>query len=286
MPPELFDAQYEPAEQGLLAIDVYALAIIMWELWYRIAPFKGIPVRRFTAHVVAGKRLPLIDVDGIEPMPKLLKELIESCWAQDVSHRPDAVGVVRAFEAAFPRASGGRVPEGTANTIGAVTDFRPKTTLRRPKPVTRKPATKNGKPVTERGKRMGEGECLTSGNDAQAESTDPPMATIGRRAQSVVAFLEGIGLEKFRSAFLEYGFTDLDMLGDTDTLDDETLLKVIGLRRKELLTFRAGLAAFQDKNPTVMPTRTKARLQEARQRAGKPEPTVSPFDTEHEDVLL
>jgi hypothetical protein len=58
------------------------------------------------------------------------------------------------------------------------------------------------------------------------------------------------------------------------------------LRKKELRTFRAGLAAFLDKNPTVMPTRTKARLQEARQRAGKAEPTVSPFDAEHEDVLL
>jgi len=108
------------------ASDVYALAILMWELWFNAKPFGNQSVsrratllyceimlmssegvflplphdclshpfasqpRKVCEHVVPGRRLPLAQLLSSPAPPPPLKELITQCWAQWTADRPQA----------------------------------------------------------------------------------------------------------------------------------------------------------------------------------------------------
>ncbi len=244
MPPEMFEEQQASDKKGeLLAADVYALGIIMWELWYQMAPFSGLPVARVVAHVMRGKRLPFTVVEGDEPMPELFKPLIEECWAQEVVARPPVASVARAFKKIFPHAGKSLAPKRIRTSS--------KTNVSRS-------LTRTSNDV---GKAVGHGDLFSL--DALSAPTPakggaPAPTSLTSRGLTVRGFLEGAGLSEFLGKFIEYGFTDIGMLSDKELLDDETLIGVIGMSRPELRTFRARIVAT-GASATLMRSRTSAK---------------------------
>ncbi|KAJ5072443.1 serine/threonine-protein kinase tnni3k-related [Anaeramoeba ignava] len=62
--------------------DIYALAIILWEISTRKIPFEGISAANLTKMIaIEKKRLPL-------PQDGIFNSLIEKCWDQDPNKRP------------------------------------------------------------------------------------------------------------------------------------------------------------------------------------------------------
>ena len=67
MPPEMFDESQETLVKPL-ALDVYALGIIMWQLWFKTRPYKGKGTAAIITHVNRGKRPAFKAADlGIAP---------------------------------------------------------------------------------------------------------------------------------------------------------------------------------------------------------------------------
>lgn len=94
MPPEAFDdATVENENYNATAWDLYALGIIVWELWYRKDPWKDMSTQKIFSRVTRGKRPPFE-----EPKPpSQLKELVEAMWCQDPAMRPSIREVNRTF---------------------------------------------------------------------------------------------------------------------------------------------------------------------------------------------
>ena len=251
MPPEMFEEQRASDKKGeqLLAADVYALGIIMWELWYQMAPFSDQPVARVVLHVMRGKRLPFTEVDGVEPMPELFKPLIEKCWAQEVVARPPVASVARAFKKIFPHAGKPLAPKRIRTTS---------------KPNVSRSLTRSSNDVGKAAAKafaVGHGDlfsldALPAPTPAKGSAMAPTSLT--SRGLTVRGFLEGAGLSEFLGKFIEYGFTDIGMLSDKELLDDETLIGVIGMSRPELRTFRARIVAA-GASATMMRSRTSAK---------------------------
>ena len=78
-------------------VDVYAFAIVMWELVDRSVPFVGWDPLDIKQHVCSGKRLEL-PRSGI---PKPCIQLIERCWAQDPERRPPMDKIARALDRVY-----------------------------------------------------------------------------------------------------------------------------------------------------------------------------------------
>ena len=72
MPPEMFADEDNPEKTNMLAVDVYALAVILWQLWYKTSPFPGKSIHTVISVVMRGKRLPFKPVG---PRPNPPKEL-------------------------------------------------------------------------------------------------------------------------------------------------------------------------------------------------------------------
>jgi hypothetical protein len=100
VPPEMFDEG--SAQTNMLAVDIYALGVILWQLWFKMPPFDRLPLHTVRARVTHGPRLAFeAGADGVaahhSPPPLPLVALIERCWAQAPEHRPPAAEVYRAF---------------------------------------------------------------------------------------------------------------------------------------------------------------------------------------------
>ncbi|KAI8911156.1 kinase-like domain-containing protein [Gorgonomyces haynaldii] len=63
--------------------DVYAFAIILWELLVWNRPYPGVGSAEIRAQVRDGQRMSIPD-----HVPQILKDLIEECWHQDHTKRP------------------------------------------------------------------------------------------------------------------------------------------------------------------------------------------------------
>lgn len=90
------------------AVDVFAVGIIMWELWFRTMPWAGKSIHAILADSVRGVRPPLEgpptppkpktpvkkkkgDLPPLgppPPAPLLMKKLMTKCWAQEATARP------------------------------------------------------------------------------------------------------------------------------------------------------------------------------------------------------
>ena len=99
-PPESFDAE---ASDDPLKHDIYSLAIITWQLWFKARPYGSDSVAAVASHVAGGGRLPLdpaaLEGRGGHPVPpRCLLELIAACWHQLAAERPAAMDVFARFE--------------------------------------------------------------------------------------------------------------------------------------------------------------------------------------------
>jgi hypothetical protein len=83
----MFDDDEDPEKTNMLAVDVYALSIILWQLWFKRLPFEGKSIHKIISWVGKGKRLKL-DLDNHPSPPEPLKVLIQDCWAQLSTDRP------------------------------------------------------------------------------------------------------------------------------------------------------------------------------------------------------
>jgi serine/threonine protein kinase len=83
MPPEMLVEGDE--ETNPLAVDVYAMGVIMWQLWFREVPFEGKAVHKIMSMVTRGKRPPMDKGDDLPPTE--LAELINMCWVQEHENR-------------------------------------------------------------------------------------------------------------------------------------------------------------------------------------------------------
>ncbi len=83
-----------------MAADAYALGVTLWQLWFKHAPFEGVPADRLRAHVARGRRVPFAEPAAGEPhCPAPLRGLIERLWADDPAARPTAAAALAAFDA-------------------------------------------------------------------------------------------------------------------------------------------------------------------------------------------
>jgi hypothetical protein len=98
----MFDDQEETSTKSMFPADVYALGIILGQLWTKRAPWKGKTPHKVMAFVLKGKRPPFEGFkDGKhEPqtIPDHLKKLIEECWSQLPEDRPTVENVFHRFE--------------------------------------------------------------------------------------------------------------------------------------------------------------------------------------------
>ena len=101
MPPEMFAEEEDANKTNMLAVDVYALGIMIWQLWFKEVPFGGKSVASILVLIGRGKRPAFWakgGVGGAHRCPEPLQRLAERCWAQEVTDRPPMEEVCRAFE--------------------------------------------------------------------------------------------------------------------------------------------------------------------------------------------
>lgn len=74
-------------------VDVYAFAIILWEMLTEAIPYKGMKPQQILQEVNAGRRpeLPYIT-------PKELKTLVETCWHENPKIRPNFDQIIEVFK--------------------------------------------------------------------------------------------------------------------------------------------------------------------------------------------
>jgi serine/threonine protein kinase len=94
MAPELFESKPFSA-----SVDVYAFAIVMWEIFTQELPFRGYDPSDIARVVVEGERpeIPTIDV------PVECQEIMRNGWSPDASDRPDFKFITRTLERVLER---------------------------------------------------------------------------------------------------------------------------------------------------------------------------------------
>ena len=69
-------------------VDVYSFGIIIWEMYSRTQPYKGMSVSQIINFVCNEKGRPNCDLIAKDDMPKGLFELMTKCWDKNPSSRP------------------------------------------------------------------------------------------------------------------------------------------------------------------------------------------------------
>lgn len=239
MPPELFEDDDEPEKTNMLAIDIYAIAVITWQLWFKQSPFPGKSIHSVISVVMRGKRPPMKPKDWEGPSPPdALVSLIEDCWAQSAFARPD-------INAVFSRFEGEVVPAVEAIIQAAAPD--------------------DAAGAAEGGAAEG-GAAEASAAEAGAASltvmgAKSLLARDGGGQKTLKGFLKSANLEKFEAKLAEQGYTDVESISDREILDDGTLARDIGMSKVEIRKFRAQIE-MKGTGPTMM---RKARAEVARE---------------------
>ena len=281
--PEMFEDQAGVSVKGELAVDIYALGIIAWELWHRKAPLSGMPVHKVVLHVTAGKRPPI--APGAMPPP--LQRLLEACWAQSPLNRPRASAVVRCFgdlfapsSASFQAMQESMVRRAVARP-GALATNRfsdmetldedahfseaPLAGLHLPAPPVASSSPRA--PLSAASAHAGAAGTVSRGRSPRrghGDAGDFPAARaatvkgLGRLAgpplPSLREFLAEVNLSHHLEALEAFGFTDVEMLSDRELLDDDTLLKVVGMSKHDVKLLRGRIEA-KGTGPTLMSRR-------------------------------
>lgn len=117
MAPELFDEDVK--DPYTTAVDIYALAMVLYELLTHKVPFEEMLGGRNARMVIPGwvlaqKKRPKLP-DSTLPA---FKEVIERCWAQDAALRPTADWVIQAIEPLY------RASESTSSAAASLPEAR------------------------------------------------------------------------------------------------------------------------------------------------------------------
>ena len=196
---------------SMLALDVYALGIIMWQLWFKQTPFKGKNAHSIIILVMRGKRPAFKGEPNQGPAPpEPLMALIEACWAQEYKDRPSVAQVFGVFDSTVESAV-----ETFEGRIGPVEGRN----------LSEKIATLTQSMLT-----------LTRGTG---------MSLSGRVSTSnrtLVSFLAEAELDQFAPVLAEQGFSDVDAVCDKEVLDDDTLAHIIGMSKTQIRRLREIIA--------------------------------------------
>ena len=219
MPPEMLNDEMDPAKTNMLAVDIYAIAVILWQLWFKQVPYSGKGVHQIITFVMRGKRPSLTgavkgngttdDADqtaGRPDTPQALSDLIEACWRQEASERPTITEVYATFKDEV-------VPAVEALSKGA-------------------PALPSSK----------------AGGAAAAELLVD--------SATMWEFLEAPGLQRFAAPLAALGITDVEMLSDREICDDDTLTQKVGMTKTDIRKLRL-LIESTGTGPTMMMNKKK-----------------------------
>jgi serine/threonine protein kinase len=100
MPPEMFqfDDDVEEEDMDVRALDIFAIGVIMWQLWFKAVPFEGKSTHKIMNLLLKGKRMPLEATATAAAPDPTLSVLIEKCWSQEPSLRPTIDQVFESFD--------------------------------------------------------------------------------------------------------------------------------------------------------------------------------------------
>ena len=87
MAPELI--QNNNSDNITEKVDVYSFGIIIWEIYARAQPYKGMSVSQIINYVCNEKGRPNCDLIDKDEIPKGLFELMKKCWDKNPTSRPD-----------------------------------------------------------------------------------------------------------------------------------------------------------------------------------------------------
>ncbi len=176
--------------------------------------------------VLRGKR-PLLDPPGQTAdavMPPPLRALVARMWAQEPAARPKARACAASFAALFaPDAVGGlkvTAAETTADQVKAAA------------------AAAEGNSADVFAEASPRTVTLAVQTARVILGANGAMLTIGE-------LLAQCGLSRHLAALENCGYADVAMLADRELLDDETLVKVVGMSKLEVRIFRAKLGAAE-----------------------------------------
>lgn len=226
------------------ALDMYALGVIMWQLWFKEVPYANKGIHQLINHVMKGNRPPLTEADKgfnrLYPNPPIaLEKLIKECWDQKPNKRPKAGTVLSVFKSKVKRAV-----EEMSQDIGTVV-VKPRKTL-------------SNAGAADFSSLLG-----TNGVNSTLSLSPTQRVAIGD-------FLKSCGLEKYLAKLKEQGFTDIGSICDSDILDDDTLINVIGMSKNEVKTLRNRMATDSAGNLTINKKKSfKERKDEGKKQRDK-----------------
>jgi len=234
------------ASLDLFKVDVYAMAIVLWELWFKQTPFNGMPATRVVQHVTRGKRLPMIGLPGISPPPGELKGLLAALWRPEPAQRPTVNEALAEFLVeVFPAVKempGGNAPFGGS---GAAEDV---------------------------GEEKGGDEPMDLDDELGGAGMSVAVQRSSKMDLDVAAVLKKAGLQGYALVLTAHGFTDLETLIDPDVLDDATLMQDIKMTKMDIRKFRGLL----QKDGAVLAAKISTKGKDGKDgkggKDGKPDP--------------
>ena len=94
--------------------DVYSYAIVLWEIWDRGVPWRGLKPVQITRKVVDKRERPPVPTG----MPAELRKLMVRAWAHQPADRPDFEEIAAAVRVSTPRGAGPNAPSWGGSTGG------------------------------------------------------------------------------------------------------------------------------------------------------------------------
>ena len=94
--------------------DVYSYAIVLWEIWDRGVPWRGLKPVQITRQVVDKHQRPPVPTG----MPAELRKLMVRAWAHQPADRPDFEEIAAAVRVSTPRGAGPDAPSWGGSTGG------------------------------------------------------------------------------------------------------------------------------------------------------------------------
>jgi serine/threonine protein kinase len=213
--------------------DIYALGMILLEVWSRCKPYDNLDVESMISKIVDGARPPLQRQSRTKtvPAPSFLKNLITKCWATSPSDRPDMGDVSGLFMVGLSLP-----PQNQEDSVVVVPPSRAS-----PNPPP---------PPLEETQNNDEGGLS---NDDKEESEDD---VNDEADDEMTAFLREVKLLKYKPVFIDNGIEEIALMCDANEVDDFVLTTLIKLNDLEVERFRRGVERklLRDKMKSVQQT--------------------------------